>query len=169
ALPEHRRRAWLEGDWDVFEGQFFDEWDPSVHVVDHFEPPPDWPRFRAMDWGYARPYSIGWYARMPNGALYRYRELYGYGGQPDVGSGETAEEVARKVAAIEEAAGEKRPGEPSPIPGPAVPSIWARTGHEMSIAAVFSRHGIDFVPANNDRVSGWIQCRQRLGVDAEGN
>lgn len=168
ALPEHRRRAWLEGDWDVFEGQFFEEWDPSVHVVEHFEPPSDWPRFRAMDWGYARPYSIGWYARTPSGALYRYRELYGYGGQPDVGSRETAEEVARKVAAIEEAAGEKRPGEPSPITGPADPSIWARTGHEMSIAAVFSRHGIDFVPANNDRVSGWIQCRQRLGVDAEG-
>src|SRR5690606_40100946 len=54
------------------------------------------------------------------------------------------------------------------LPISADPSIWARTGHEMSIAAVFSRHGIDFVPANNDRVSGWIQCRQRLGVDAEG-
>lgn len=170
ALPEHRRRAWLEGDWDVFAGQYFDTWDPSVHVVDHFDPPADWPRFRAMDWGYARPYSIGWYARTPSGALYRYRELYGTTGEPDVGSRETAEEVARRVVAIEEAAGEKPPGQPSPITGPADPSIWAKGGQsELSIAETFSSFGIDFIPGNNDRVSGWNQCRQRLGTDDQGH
>lgn len=169
ALPEHRRRAWLEGDWDVFQGQFFDGWDPSVHVVEHFDPPKDWPRFRAMDWGYARPYSIGWYALMPSGALYRYRELYGTNGEPNVGSRETAEEVARRVAAIEEAAGEKRPGEPSPITGPADPSIWTKGGaSELSIAETFSRYGIDFVPGNNDRINGWDQCRRRLGRGENG-
>lgn len=160
-LDEKWRRALLDGDWDVFAGQFFDKWDPSVHVLDeHFDPPKHWPRFRALDWGFAKPYSVGWYAVTPSGALYRYRELYGWGGQPNVGSRETADEVARKIVEIERESGEYN------LVGVADNQIWA-SGRDTgkSIAETFQDYGIVWVPANKDRISGWDQCRQRLAVD----
>lgn len=55
-------RAWLEGDWDVIEGAFFDCWDRDKHVIAPFVLPPDWLRFRSIDWGSAKPFSVGWWA-----------------------------------------------------------------------------------------------------------
>ena len=50
-LPEHMRKAWLEGDWDVAAGGYLaGVWDPVRHVVAPFLPPAEWPRWRAMDW-----------------------------------------------------------------------------------------------------------------------
>ena len=57
-LPEHMRKAWLEGDWDVAAGGYLaGVWDPARHVVAPFLPPAEWPRWRAMDWGYRRTFS----------------------------------------------------------------------------------------------------------------
>ena len=55
-------RAWLEGDWTVIEGAYFDCWRYDLHVVDPFEVPAHWARFRSMDWGSAKPFSVGWWA-----------------------------------------------------------------------------------------------------------
>jgi hypothetical protein len=55
-------RAWLEGDWTVIEGAYFDCWRYDLHVVEPFEVPDHWVRFRAMDWGSAKPFSVGWWA-----------------------------------------------------------------------------------------------------------
>jgi hypothetical protein len=55
-------RAWLEGDWSVIEGAFFDCWNTALHVIRPFEIPRDWLRFRSADWGSAKPFSIGWWA-----------------------------------------------------------------------------------------------------------
>ena len=54
--------AWLDGDWNAIEGAFFDEWEERRHVVMPFPVPPDWLRFRSMDWGSASPFSVGWWA-----------------------------------------------------------------------------------------------------------
>jgi len=160
-LDEKWRRALKDGDWDTFAGQFFDTWDPTVHVLDHhFDPPKDWPRFRALDWGFAKPYSVGWYAVTPYGALYRYRELYGYGGSPNVGSREVAAEVARKIVDIEREAGE------FDLIGPADNQIWS-SGRDtgISIAETFQEYGVTWIPASKNRTNGWAECRARLGVD----
>jgi len=94
--------AWLQGNWDIIEGAYFDEWDERRHVIPQFIVPPHWTRFTSMDWGSARPFSIGWWALVPDrfepladhtpstfdprfaykndlprGALVRYREWYG--------------------------------------------------------------------------------------------
>lgn len=159
-LDEKWRRALKDGDWEVFAGQFFDTWDKDVHVLDkHFDPPKHWPKFRALDWGTARPYSIGWYAVTPEGALYRYRELYGWGGSPNVGSRETAAEVAAKVASIEQGAGEYD------LIGPADTQIWS-AGKDVGItvAETFQSYGVHFVRADKNRENGWDQCRYRLSV-----
>ena len=55
-------RAWLEGDWDVIEGAFFDCWDSAKHVIKPFAIPEDWLRFKSMDWGSAKPFSVNWFA-----------------------------------------------------------------------------------------------------------
>src|SRR5262245_51278702 len=85
-------RAWLEGDWTVIEGAYFDCWRYEQHVLEPFEVPSSWARFRSMDWGSAKPFSVGWWAIVgddhclsiqgasriiPRGALLRYREWYG--------------------------------------------------------------------------------------------
>jgi len=103
-------RAWLEGDWSAIEGAFFDEWSEGRHVIRPFAVPLDWKRFRSMDWGSARPFSVGWWALcpddheafnllgqalvIPRGALVRYREWYG-AKAPNEGLKMTAEDVAR--------------------------------------------------------------------------
>ena len=55
-------KAWLEGDWSVIEGAFFDCWSNERHVIRPFEIPRDWLRFRSADWGFAKPFSVGWWA-----------------------------------------------------------------------------------------------------------
>src|SRR5690606_34775275 len=55
-------RAWLEGDWSVIDGAFFDCWSTARHVVAPFAVPADWTRFRSFDWGSAKPFSVGWWA-----------------------------------------------------------------------------------------------------------
>jgi hypothetical protein len=91
-------RAWLEGDWSVIDGAFFDCWSSAKHVIPPFAIPNDWLRFRSGDWGSARPFSFGWWAVvgdkcktpdgavLPRGCLVRYREWYGMvPGKPNTG------------------------------------------------------------------------------------
>lgn len=56
------RQAWLEGRWDIIAGAFFENLDRNLHSLRPFEIPANWLRFRAFDWGSARPFSVGWYA-----------------------------------------------------------------------------------------------------------
>ena len=76
ALPEQERKALLEGDWNIFAGQYFKEWTPRVHVIEPCYIPVLWKRFIAGDYGHKKPSSIGWYAISPEGELIRYREVY---------------------------------------------------------------------------------------------
>jgi hypothetical protein len=99
--PEHIRRQLLDGDWDAVEGVAFPEWRATIHIVEPFEIPEEWIKFRALDWGYSKPYSVGWYAVDYDGRLYQYRELYGWGGEADKGSKEDPADVAEKIWNLE--------------------------------------------------------------------
>lgn len=101
AMPEHLKKQLLEGDWEAAEGMAFTEWREKTHVIPPFRIPDEWIRFRALDWGHSKPYSVGWYAVDYDGRMYKYRELYGYGGRPDVGSKEDPEDVAIKIMEME--------------------------------------------------------------------
>lgn len=76
SLPEHQRRQLLEGDWDVNEGAAFPEFNRRLHVVDPFDIPHSWPRFRAADYGYGSYSGIVWIAVAPDEQLIVYREMY---------------------------------------------------------------------------------------------
>jgi len=71
-----RRARNLEGKWVAAEGQVYEMWDISTHLVDRFEIPADWPRFWTIDFGFVHPFVWQWWAQGPDGALYRYREIY---------------------------------------------------------------------------------------------
>lgn len=76
SLPEAERKRLLEGDWDVMEGAAFPEWNRAIHVVEPFEIPTNWRKFRACDYGYRSHSAVLWFAVTPSDQLVVYRELY---------------------------------------------------------------------------------------------
>jgi hypothetical protein len=68
ALPSHLRRAFLDGDWDVFAGQYFDRFDVTRHVAraEEIEWKPWWPRWISIDWGFEHPAATYWHAAAPS-------------------------------------------------------------------------------------------------------
>jgi hypothetical protein len=175
-------RAWLEGDWDVIEGAFFPEFNRARHVVSPFPVPNQWIKFRAMDWGSAAPFCVGWWAvvqddtehdgaLLPRGAILNYREWYGArAGSANEGLKLTAEEVAKGIVSRETddtghrefvAYGVLDPAAFAVISGP-------------SIGETLVRHGASFRRADNTRRSrdkkmgGWDQLRARLKGNKDG-
>jgi PBSX family phage terminase large subunit len=65
------------GLWVAAEGMVFDNYDPAIHVVKPFVIPPEWPRYRVIDFGYTNPFVCQWWAKDGDGRLYMYREVYG--------------------------------------------------------------------------------------------
>jgi phage terminase large subunit len=69
-----RRERLLFGRWASVEGAVFPEWDPAIHVVEPFEIPEDWARFRCVDFGFTNPFVCLWVAQDHDGRLFVYRE-----------------------------------------------------------------------------------------------
>ena len=76
SLPEHQRKQLLEGHWDIAEGAAFSEFNRAIHVVEPFEIPNSWARFRACDYGYGSYSAVLWFAVAPDNSIVVYRELY---------------------------------------------------------------------------------------------
>lgn len=173
ALPPKLRRAWLEGDWNIFEGQFFEEFcdDPEhyedrcyTHVIEPFEIPDGWRIYRSFDWGYNKPFSCGWWAVDYDGVVYRILEYYGCNGTPNEGVKHTPPQVFSEIARIER---EHRWLKGKRIYGVADPAIWnAETG--KSIADVAEEHGVYFEKGDHERIAGWMQVHYRLAFDERG-
>lgn len=84
-LKGRYRQRFVEGEWVGFEGLVYDVYDPTLHSItwgDFAERwgqpsiPDDWPRVRAIDFGYANPFCCLWFAIAPDGTWYKYREIY---------------------------------------------------------------------------------------------
>lgn len=151
-LPEKLKKAYREGDWNIFEGQVFTEFRNNIHVVEPFEIPSSWTRLRSMDWGYSKPYGIYAYAIDYDDTMYITNEIYGCKpGTVDTGTQETAKEVAIKTKAL------------GITNGVADPACWQKTGHEgPTIAEIFASEGVPWYPADNDRLAGKMQMHTRL-------
>jgi PBSX family phage terminase large subunit len=66
----------VRGIWKRAEGAVYDMFDRSVHIVDWFNPPAEWRRYRAIDFGFTNPFCCQWWARDPDDNMYLYREIY---------------------------------------------------------------------------------------------
>lgn len=91
----------LDGRWDIMEGAFFSEWDPTFHTCKAFTVPKDAVVWMGGDWGTAKPYSFGWYHRTPDGVIYRIAELYGWSGKENIGTYESVLDVGQKIREVE--------------------------------------------------------------------
>ena len=173
ALPPKLRAAWLHGSWDVYEGQFFEDFCDRpehyadrifTHVIDPFEIPEGWKIYRSFDWGYNKPFSCGWWAVDYDGVAYRILELYGCTNTPNEGVKWTPPKVFAEIHRIET---EHRWLKGKKIIGIADPAIWdAETGE--SIADVAAKHSVFFQPGDNKRLPGWMQVHYRLAFDDNG-
>ena len=173
ALPPKLREAWLYGSWDVYEGQFFEEFADRpdhyidrqyTHVIEPFEIPDGWQIFRSFDWGYNHPFSCGWYAMDYDGVMYRILELYGCTKTPNEGVKWIPEKVFDEIHRIES---EHRWLKDKKIIGVADPAIWnAETGE--SIAEKASKRQVYFQKGDHERLAGWMQCHYRLAFDDNG-
>ena len=123
-----------------------------------------WTVFRSYDFGYGRPFSCAWWAVDYDGVLYRILELYGCTGTPNEGLRWTPERQFQEIARIER----EHPWlKGRQIGGVADPSIWDGSRGE-SVAETAARWGVYFVPGDNQRIPGWMQCHYRLQFDEQG-
>ena len=172
-MPEQERNALLYGDWDTFAGQVFTEWRNdsdhygdrvNTHVINPFEVPPSWKIWCAMDWGYSRPFSIGWYAVDHDRRLYRIREYYGCTGTPNQGVKMEPAAVAAEIKRIE--------AEDPNLKGRQIhrvgdPAIWGSQSGE-SIGDLMERERVYFEKGDNSRLDGKMQVHHRLSFDDNG-
>ena len=142
------------GIWCSPDGMFFSDWNPELHVVDAFEIPAHWPRWLAVDYGYAAPWCCLWLTRDPESrALYVYRERYAPGLRDE-----------EQADLIKKASGDERI-----VLRVLDPSMFnARTEQgRPSIAQVYADHGVLGVPGFNNRRTGWAVVRQALAHTPE--
>ena len=187
ALPPKLREAWLYGRWDIFEGQFFEDFrlTPDIdlctragitveealeqrrftHVIEPFEPPRGWNIMRSYDFGYNKPFSLGYWAVDYDGVLYRIMEMYGCTQTPDEGVKWSPDEQFKRISELERThpwfKGRKI------VDSVADPAIWDSSRGE-SIAETAMRYGIYFSPGDNERIPGWMQVHYRLQFDDNG-
>lgn len=94
-LPPMLRKAYLEGSWDIFEGQAFEEWNYNVHVCPSFPIPKHWRRWRSADNGHTDPFAWYWFAVDEFGRVHIYREFTREYGDKKVIYADQAKEVTR--------------------------------------------------------------------------
>ena len=191
ALPPKLREAWLYGRWDIFEGQFFEDFrtQPDIdmctkagitpeqalqqhrftHVIEPFDlnagERRGWNIMRSYDFGYNKPFSLGYWAVDYDGVLYRILEMYGCTQTPDEGVKWSPDEQFRRIRQFENEhpwlKGRKI------VDSVADPAIWDASRGE-SIAETAARYGIYFSPGDNERIPGWMQVHYRLQFDDNG-
>jgi Terminase-like family. len=177
-------KAWLDGDWSAVEGAFFDVWQSTRNVCRKVELPDHWLRYRSFDWGYAKPFSVGWWAVasedtqlpglgevlfVPRGCLIRYREWYGADG-PNTGIRMEAEDIARGIRArdrddrltmaVADTQVFAQEGRAYGYHGPTI-------GERLNVTLAGERATI-FRPADKSRAQGWDQVRTRMRGFSEG-
>ena len=172
-LPPTLRAAWKDGRWDVYEGQFFEDFRDVpehyknrrwTHVIEPFEIPDGWTICRSYDFGYGKPFSCAWWAVDYDGTIYRIMELYGCTRTPNEGVKWTPDKQFEEIHKTEM----QHPWlKGKNIIGVADPAIWDASRGE-SVADTAARYGVFFTPGDNERIAGWMQCHYRLQFDEDG-
>ena len=155
SLPETQKRQFLDGDWDAFDDSAFPEFKKQTHVVESFEIPKGWYRFRAADWGYSSPACCLWFAIDYDNNIWIYRELYV--------TKNTADQFARKVLELEH-------GEYINY-GVLDSSTWAKRGDVgPSIAETMIQNGCRWRPSDRSpksRINGKLEVHKRFTLNPD--
>jgi len=148
-LPEGGlREMWLNGNWDIFAGQYFSEFDRSIHVCEPFTIPEHWNRYRAMDYGLDMAAFL-WIAVDEDGHKYVYREY-----------AEEDKSIPECCKAVKDLSGNE-----TYIYTAAPDDMWGRTADNgRRKADLFSENGIDLLKVSRDREAGWLAIKNALAV-----
>ena len=137
----------------------------GTHVIAPFRIPDHWRIYRSFDWGYSKPFSVGWWAVDQEGVAFRIKEWYGCRpDRPDTGLEMAPSDVFAEVAKHER---EDPLLRGKRITGVADPAIWNRQTGE-SVAEIAERFGVYFEKGDNERLAGWAQLHERLKFNHEG-
>ena len=148
ALPEKERKALKEGNWDIFDGQYFKDFDRSIHVIEPFEIPEEWDRYRTMDYGLDM-LACYWIAIDPKGNEFVYKELY----EPDL----IISDAAKRILEIN--------GEDKIKYSYAPPDLWNRRNDTgKSAYEIFRENGVKLTKSSNDRIVGWYAVQEHLKI-----
>lgn len=147
-LPELDKRAYMDGDWDVFKGQYFKNFRREIHICEPFIPTKPKRRIIALDYGYTAPSAVYWIAQDTQGEITVYRELY----ETEL----TYNQLAVKIKAMTP---ENEKVE-ALIPDPAISKKSESNG--MRGTDDFSKRGFRIKLANNNRVQWWQKVREYL-------
>lgn len=173
-LDEAKRKAWLEGSWDILAGGIFGNlWQPSTHVVRPFEIPSSWYIDRSFDWGSSKPFSVCWWAESdgteatmadgstkcwPKGSVFLISEWYGWNGTPNTGCEMLAGQIAAGIKEREKLL------KLNVRPGPADNAIFD-TQNGNCIGDDMAAQGVKWTRSDKSpgsRVNGWEAIRQLL-------
>ena len=155
-LPPKERAAFRDGNWDVFVGQFFTEWERDTHVCEPFQPPEWWRWYISIDYG------LDMLAALligvdDTGDAYVVGEVYE---GRDLGEGHDGLIVSEAAKAVK-ALGDGRRITAYLAP----PDLWnARQETGKSVADIFAEHGVYLTKTSNDRVDGWMAVKEWLKV-----
>ena len=159
-VRDARRRQLLEGDWNVWEGQAFDDLRMTVNDAPYHARrmqlgSVEWTA--GMDWGYASPGWVGFFAHLTDD---HYHLTYEYKFRQ-----RSIEEIAHHIKTTMKAHGIPRLQR---IVGD--PSMWQNTGHGRgeSIAETLIRRGLPMRKGDNDRRNGWARLHEFLRDDGSG-
>lgn len=150
-LPENEKQAFLYGNWDIFEGRFFGEWNEKTHVIKPFQIPREWKKYVSIDWGYKDYCDVLWHAT-DGQHIYTYRELH------------VKETSVRDVAyMIKSLMGYDEKIEY----WVGSPDMWQTRGtgdkmHGENIADIFATERIYWTKADNSRIIGWQIMRETM-------
>lgn len=148
-LDEKNKKALLYGDWDIFDGQYFEEFDREVHICKPFKIPDDWRRYRAIDYGLDCLACV-WVAVNSLNECYVYREYAQPNKVISVGAEEINGVTVEKVKLTY-----------------APPDLWGRSQESgKSRAELFQKAGLMLHKSKNDRVAGWMCIKEMLKKNA---
>lgn len=157
-LPPQLAKAWVHGDWDVFQGQAFLHYSDDKHQLKrNVDLPISWPRWRAVDYGFAAPFVCGWFCKDPDtGRIFVYRLVRR--------TGLTSQQQAKLIL-------ENTPPDEQISLTYADPSMWARKELEGKVASTADEYedaGVPLTKADNDRLMGKRKVDQVLQNLADG-
>jgi len=152
------QRAWAKLDWDAFEGMAFPAWSYDRHVVQPFELPATWLKWRALDWGSAAPFVCLWLAKDPDTQrIYVYREEYT--------AGLTDTQQAQRIL------DDTPPGEVIRHTFADPASYWEKKSADdtwYTTADVYARMGVPLTKADNARIAGKRRLEEALSNKPDG-
>lgn len=169
-IPEQLRKAFRDGDWDVFVGQAFPEIGP-LHFIEPIPIPQTAPLYMTFDWGYGKPFSVGWWWVDNDGRVYRFSRWYGCSGTPDEGLRLADSQIAEGIKEREERMGLAG----KDIIRLAGPDCWNKKpsydgkGQGPPTAEVFAQYGLYLIKGDPNREVKIRQLRERLRLPLDGN